>query len=167
MPTFPTFSDPQYCTVDLLIDFVPFLNSITTVTSQHLTRVIQLAEGEINAKLAPRFTLPVTTSMDITFLTDMALNLASYKALTRHFHQVKQNVSEYVKDYLAEYERMLEQLLNDEIELVDTNNNVIDRGDNAEAESNTEDYETTIFEGDPSEWRRDPNRVKDERQARE
>ena len=62
---------------------------------------------------------------------------------------------------------MVEQLLNDEIELVDVDNNVIDRGDHGEASSNTEDFEPTIFEGDPTEWRRDPERVKDEREARE
>lgn len=164
---FPTFSDPGYCTVDLLIDFVPMLNSISTVTSAHLLRVIQLSEGEINGKLAPKFTVPITTSMDVTYLTDMTLNLSSYKALRRHFQQTHQNVSEWVKEYLDEYKFMVEQLLNDEIELVDVDNNVIDRGQHGEAASDTQDFQRTIFEGEPEEWRRDPERVKDQREARE
>lgn len=159
-PVFPTLP-ASYCTVDLVFDFLPQLNSISTVNSAHISRAIGLGEGEMNPKLAKKFPLPFT--VEIPFLTAMSLKWASYFALTRHYTQEKRNISEWVMQYKEDAKEMMQQLMDDEIELFDTENNIVDRGSLNEASSDTEDFSPTTRESDPTLWEIDRDKLESER----
>lgn len=163
MATFPTLPG-SYCTVDLLIDFRPQLNSISTVNSAHLSRAIGLGEGEMNAKLAKKFPMPFT--VEIPYLTLMSLKYASYFALARHYTQAKMNLSQWVMQEKEDADKMMQQVLDDEIELLPIDNNIVDRGDINEAWSDTQDFSPTTRESAMEDWEIDRDKVDSERNDR-
>ena len=161
MPSFPA----SYCTVSLMYVLNPRIGSITTIDSEHISIGIGMAEAEMNGKLAKRYDLPF--SVDIPFLSAISANLASYYILRRQVTKEKSNKSDWVDSFKVMADEMLKQIVENQVELLTASNAVVARTVGQEAWSNTMDYQPTMFEGDPSEWVVDPDKIQDERDARD
>ncbi len=160
MPTFSTLP-ASYATVDDVLDLCTRIGSISTVTSAHVRRMIGMAQADVDAKLAKKYDLPFTS--EVPFLTVLTANLAVYYSTRKHFTREKSNKSDWVDSYKIEAERLLQQLLENQVELIDTGGTVIDPSDSEGPSSNTEDYIPTFSELPFTEHEVDEDKLTDKR----
>lgn len=162
--TYPTIQ-VSYTTVGLLKDQVPRVAKLTSVESDSLARSLSLAQAEINGKIAGKVQLPLT--VDVPFLTTLATNLGAYYVLRRHFSTDKTNKSDWVMQFRDDAYKMIDQIVNGEVDLVDVDGQPVPVSSNHKPWSSTTDYKPTFADGlDVHDSRVDPDKVQDDLQDR-
>jgi len=161
MPTLPG----SYTTVALVYEAIPMLKAVTDVTSADVYRAIGQTEGHMNGHLRKLYSLPFAA--DIPYLTRMSTDGSAYRLLRAQFTQEQQNKSEWVTQFRDDYREALEDLVEGNVELMDSSGNEIARAGAADVWSNTQDYEPTFTELHPREAVIDPDKIDDLRSERE
>ena len=152
----------NYTTVARIYDEVPMVGSVDDLTSaQIVSGFISPAEGEINARLSRRYTVPITGSTPI--LEGIADDLATYRILSRRVFTQDQLKDSVWPLRFKEAQDLLKEIADGTIELVDSGGAVIaQRTDIAQAATNNMNYNPTFHEG--GSWLdqiKDPDKVDD------
>lgn len=158
---------PEYTSVARVYDLEPMIGSLSDLTSsQILTAFIEPVEGEINARLARRYSVPLTDA--IPMLEGIADDMAVYRCLRRIFSQDQLKDSVWPNAFKESMDKLIE-VAKGEVLLVNSGGSIIaQRGTIARAQSNTQGYQPTFHEG--GSWMdqiKDQDRTDDELDARD
>lgn len=150
---------PDYTTVDRIHTKVPYIGSLSNLSSADTVTFIDDAEARINAKLVPYYTIPVQSAALLQALaTDGAICLILGQ---RVFTQERQNQSEWVSEFCRAF-TMVDKIAKGEIPLVDSSGTLISRRtDVVEVWSNTMGYTPTFNVDDMTKHEVDPDRLDD------
>lgn len=153
-----------YCSLSAILINLPLLPntytadnySITTVTiEQHIRR----ADGLINGKCARRYSVPFTTTPP--FIRTIAEDITCYYTYRSFFTQDNQNYSEYLEELKEEALKSLDEIMNGDLDLVDTEGSSIPERETQAVEqisSSTEDYQSFFDIDEPTNWDFDEDR---------
>ena len=153
---------PSYTSVNRIYQQLPAIGSMTTLSSAQVLTFVEDAENEINARLAPLYTVPVTGSGVPPILETLATNMAQYRILSRRvMTQEKLKESGWV-DRFKEDSELLQKIADGGISLVDSSGTIIaGRTDQREVWSNTKDYLPTFTELGDLDQVQDPDKIDD------
>jgi len=76
-----------------------------TVDDDHLTLVLEEAEGMVNAAIASRYTIPATETQAVNFIRSLIIPIARYKTYVQFADQ-----EDFPAGVLEEYKGVLKQL---------------------------------------------------------
>lgn len=157
----PPISIMSYTTVSLMLQTLPMLNSLTTLTSAHMYTYAAQAESIINAKLAQKYTIP--PAYPSPQLETIATWLGIYNVLAlRIFTEERMNASVWPDRYKQAME-WLDQIAAGELLLTTGSGTLIaGRTDTAEFFSTTQQYQPTFHEGPWTLLQTDPDKIEDE-----
>lgn len=155
----------SYATVEDVYTEAPMINSVSEISSANVFAAIALTEGYVNGVVGKAWALPFTE--DIPLLTKLVVDGSTYRLLRKHFTQEAPNENAWVDSYKDDFNQLLEEIMEGKVELLGTGGNLIARGANQEAWSNTKDRRPTFDPGlDISESFVDPDRTEDARAER-
>ena len=156
----------SYTTVTQILQTLSALGSISTLNNSLLLLHAGQAEALINAKIAKRYTLPLTQSVPI--LETLATDIAIYNVLTTRI-SLKTEVGQH--PWFQRFKMALDTLddiVNGDVVLVGTQGTIVeDRSDLTEMYSTTMTYKPTTYEGPVELQDKDPDKVKDNLDARD
>lgn len=141
---------------------VPMIGSVDDLTSAQLVSgFINPTEGEINARLSRRYTVPITGSTPV--LEGIADDLTLYRVLSRRIFTQDQLKDSVWPNRFKEALDLLKEIASGQIEIVNSAGAVIaQRTDVAQAATNNIGYLPTFHEG--GSWLdqiKDPDKVDD------
>lgn len=156
----------SYTTVSLMLQTLPMIGSLTTVTTDQLRTYAAQAESIINAKLAQKYTIP--PAYPSPQLETIATDLAIYRVLAlRVFTEERVNASVWPDRY-KEAMADLDKIAAGELLLTTGSGTLIaGRTDTAEFFSTTQQYQPTFHEGPPTLTLVDPDKIEDELDKRD
>lgn len=133
-----------YATITEVVNTLPQVGSISTITSLQIFTATVRADSVINAMLSRRYTVPITPSPPL--LTTICCDLTLYRLMRRFFSGEQQNDSEWPDRYKEAME-LLEKLADGEIQLVDSGGTIVVPSAGSDiAWSNTQGYTPTFGE---------------------
>lgn len=154
----------SYTSVQLILQAVPEIGSISTVTSLVVAHYAGRAEAELNARVGLRYTLPLASCPPL--LTALATDLACYYLLTRKPLVGNQTKGDAWFDKFKEARDTVKELVEGKIELLDADGSAsyTARTDNNHFYSNTMGYLPTFFDGatGPEEFELDSDKTTDD-----
>lgn len=135
---------PRYATVDGLHTRLPYVGSVTNLSSADKASFIDDAESVLEAKVAKKYTIPVS---DSPYFNKLARDAALCEILgKRVFTQERQNQSEWVSTFCQAYDRA-DEVAAGKIPLITSSGDLVTtRNDVTEVWSNTMDYAPTFDE---------------------
>ena len=153
---------PNYTSVDRVYDLEPLVGSLADLTSaQLLSTFIDTAEAEMNARLARRYTVPISGT--IPLLQAVADDIAVYRVLSRRMFTQDQLKDSVWPDRFKESLETLNEIASGKVLLVDDSGAVVSTlGTVVSAKTNVEAYLPTFHEG--GGWLdqvKDPDKVDD------
>ena len=150
-------------TITLLLPGLPQTTSAaghsTTIAiiEQHIAR----ADNVINGKIATRYQVSNFTSSVPPLLKTISEDITSFYTYRSLFSSDNQNLSEWT-DKFEEAMKMLKELHDGDMDLVDENNNIIDEITTSaidRIESTTQDYQPFFDEDEPVDWKTDDDKL--------
>lgn len=162
----PATLPASYSSVALVYTKLPDIGSITTLTSASIAQVIGEAEAEINAEIAQKYNLPMTSEVPI--LTTLATDIAIYRLLAQRVFAADRLALSPWPDRYKEALTKLDRLAAGELNLVTSSGDVITgRSDLAEVWSTTMTYLPTMHEGAAPDMVQDEDKLDDIDDARD
>jgi phage gp36-like protein len=155
----------DYTNVTLLKQTLPMLNSVTTVQSADLARVITAAESVMNAKLARTYTVPVVPTPPV--LETIATDLTLYRLLAMRFYTTEQMNNSVWPDRFKESMELVDKIASGEMPLITASGTTVSATvGNTAMYSSTELYQQTMTEDCPELSSVDPEKIIDTRALR-
>lgn len=137
---------PDYTTVERVLDILPAVGSLTSITSGHLATFIEDAEADINAMIANQYAVPVSGTPPL--LRSIATDLACYRVLSRRVFTQERLKDSVWPDRYKEADERLQKIAEGKIALVNSSGTLIaTSAARAEVWSDTMDYHPTFHEG--------------------
>jgi phage gp36-like protein len=156
----------HYADVDALYVTCPMLKDVTDLTSAALCdSFIAGAEALIDGRLAKAYQVPVTPVPPL--LRTLATDIAAYRVLSQRIFLAATPADSPWPNRFAESLKLLEDLADGKLALVDANGAVIAGSTSAPAAtSSTERYNATFNEGSVARQHVDPGKLQALRDAR-
>ena len=143
-----------YTSVELVMQTVPEIGSISNATSASIAQVAGMAEAVINAKLSALYAVPVVVTVPL--LTTIATDLTIYRFFTRKPLVGDQSKSAPWFDRFKESSELLDQIASGDVPLVGADGMVVDASAAAPSFfSTTDGYLPTFDEGAVEAWEQD------------
>lgn len=142
-------SPVSYTTVETVLEMMPSIGSITTITSATIALFAGQAEARINAALSQQYLIPITGRIPV--IEAVAADLTLYGLLAKRvFTGEQMNKSDW-PDRFKEAVGLLDKIASGEMELLDSSGSSIAVRETGGAElwSNTMNYTPTFLEDDP------------------
>lgn len=156
-----------YCTTTSLQTLLPGY-SFSGTASSVATLAIEMADADVNAFMSKRYDITVLQAMTGTTLNPPPKLTAACRLygaayfLSFQSRTGKESMSR-AESYRKIANEMLEKIMDGEMDLLDSNGNVIADKEktNYRVLSNTKDYSNTFDEDESTSWRIDPDKIDD------
>lgn len=153
----------SYTAVTLIGSLFPAVNSVSTINSGSIAYYCGMVEAEINTRLVKRYNIPFTVECPI--LTAIATREAIYRIATQRalvqFPPAQQGQHPMQAMHVAD-QRLLDEIVDGDIELVDSSGNVITpNAKDMLMTSTTVGYDPTMHEGRFEDMVVDPTKLDD------
>lgn len=134
----------RYTSVDKIHTRLPFIGSLSNLTSADTTEYISDAESVLEAKVAKLYTIPIS---DSPYFDKLATDASIFEILSKRvFTQERQNRSEWVDEFEEAFNKV-DKIASGEIPLLTSSGDLISTRENVkEVWSNTESYHPTFSE---------------------
>jgi phage gp36-like protein len=153
---------PQYTNFDELVELYPKISTVSLTSANIHGIYISKAEGEINAKLAMRYTVPFSSDNVPPIIKSIAQDISMYYLLRRIYTQNKKDKNPWLEEWKAARD-LLDELAKGESILVDNSGIALDtRTDQQQIWSSTSTYKPAMDHREPIFQRIDPDRLDDE-----
>jgi len=151
-----------YCSTTSIYLLLPQLPSTITVTNI-IDRHIARADGLINSKISKRYSVPIVATPPL--LASLSEDITVYYTYRSFYTQDNLNRSDYFEELKNEANRILDEIRDGKIDLVDSSGAVIEEN-SAEAttgilDSTTKDYQPFFDVDDSLSWTWDTDRLDD------
>lgn len=160
-----------YTTVDRMLAVEPRVGSLLSVNCGQMVIFATDAEAEVNGALGKFYDVPVVSPASgntVPLLTSIATDIAIYRLLSRRIFTQERLQDSVWPDKFKEAGDQLGAIKDGTMLLFDNSGTlIVDRTDIAEVYSSTMDYVPTFTELDSTEQRVDPQKIRDERDARD
>lgn len=148
----------SYTTVEKVIAMVPAINSITSITSASLASYVTRADNRINAKLAGKYSLPLSGTFPI--LEDIATDLVVYEVVgKRNMTLVTKDKESSWPSRFKEAEKLLDAIASGAMPLLSSSLTLLPQATTAVAWSNSSGYTVTMHEGPFVEMSQDSEKL--------
>jgi phage gp36-like protein len=153
---------PFYTTFQELKQLYPKIDTISLTSANINELFIAKAEGEINAKLASRYTVPFSRDAVPLVIKSIAQDISLYFILRRLYTQNKKDKNPWLDEW-KEAREMLDELAKGTMTLVDNSGAVIGQSTTQmKIWSNVTDFNPAMDHRDVTKQRIDPDRLEQE-----
>lgn len=151
----------SYTTVELLLNTLPAIGSVSAITSAHIAHYIGEAQAHIDAKISRYYSLPL--SVEVPIIQTIATNLTVYGLMVKRLLSAQQiNDSPWPARY-KEAQELLDDIGAGKLPLVNASGAILaGRSDVAEVYSTTMNNVPTFYEGDWKDMVQDSDKIDDE-----
>jgi len=155
---------PFYTSFEEIKQLYPKFEIVSLTTANVHGIYVLKAEGEINAKLANRYTVPFSRDNVPPVIKSIAQDLTAWYLLIRVYTQNKKDKNPWPDEWKKNADDLLEKLADGTMSLVDNSGNILGQSTSQmKIWSNTTDYNPAMDHRDSIEQRIDPDRIDDER----
>ena len=155
-----------YTTVNMILDRVPMIGSVSNLDSAQIVAIAERAEAEINASLAKNYALPLSGTSPL--IEQIATGFSIYFILAQRIFAQERLQDSVWPERFKEDQAVLDKIRENKMILVDSAGTVITASAaTAQVKSNTSGYDPTYWDGgSETEQITDPDKVDDGRAAR-
>lgn len=155
----------MYTTVEALILTTPSVNSVSNITSAALAHYINRADSVIDAKLASRYTVPLSPIPEI--IKTISTDLAIYEIVGKRMVTLVKDVENDWPSRFKEANDLLDKIATGEFTLVASGGTILSTLTTNLVWSNTQNYTPTFNEDELTESYLDYDKYEDIVDARD